>query len=89
MVEARVICSETGFDEPGRGFSSSTGDGLRGSMQDDAGEGDLDRTRIPFDRGGITFEVVVARCNHGRTQGNAGKPSSNRGEIHTNKEEVS
>lgn len=89
MVGARFSCSETGFDEPGRGFGSRAGDGVRGSMLDDAGEGDLDRMRIPFDCGGITFEVVVARCNRGRMQGNEGKPSFNRGEIHTNKEERS
>ena len=57
-------------------------------MRDVAGEGKLDRMRIPFNRGSFTLEVVVARCNRGRMQGYAGKSSFNRGEIHIDKEEV-
>ena len=63
VLETRFICRETGSDEPGHGFNSSEGDGVGGRWQDDAGESELDRTRIAFNCGGITFEVVVARRN--------------------------
>jgi hypothetical protein len=86
VLEARFICSETGFNEPGRGFHSSEGDGFRWRSQDDAGEGKLDRTRIPLTCGGITFEVVVARCNRRRRQFNVVKSPFNRGEIHIDQE---